>query len=73
MEAVSRYVEENDQATFRDIKDAVSGKDKWLRVAIQCLIEEGFLSVHKGARNAQLHHSIALYREAEDDQLNQTN
>lgn len=73
MEAVSRHIELNDQCTFRDIKDAVSGKDKWLRSAIKHLIEEGFVSVHHGARNAQRHHSIALYREAEDDHLNTTN
>jgi hypothetical protein len=69
MEAVSRHVEDNDQCSFRDIKEAVSGKDKWLRLAIKNLIEEGFVSVHQGARNSMRHHSVALYREAEDDQV----
>lgn len=70
MEAISRYVEDNDQATFRDIKDAVTGQDKHLRTAIDVLVKEGFLAKIPGARNAQLHHSTALYREAEDDHLN---
>ena len=68
MEKVSRHVEQNDQATFRDIKEAVSGKDKWLRVAIRALVDEGFMTTHHGPRNSIRHHSIALYRESEDDQ-----
>lgn len=69
MEAVSRHVETNDLCTFRDIKDSVTGADKHLRAAIKVLIEEGFLSVMAGSQRRQLHHSVAEYREAEDDQI----
>jgi hypothetical protein len=69
MEAISRFIEQNDQCKFYEIKDAVTGKDKWLRQAVRLLIEEGFVSTMPGPRNATLHHTIALYREAEDDQI----
>lgn len=69
MEQISRYIETNDQCTFTEIKDAVVGKDKWLRTAIELLLTEGFISRLDGARRAKLHHSIAQYREAEDDHI----
>lgn len=69
MERISRYIEANDQCTFTDIKDAVSGKDKWLRDAITLLVHEGFVARIDGARRAKLHHSIAQYRENEDDHV----
>jgi hypothetical protein len=69
MEAVSRHVEQHDQCTFRDIKESITSKDKWLRLAIRHLIDEGFLSTLPGPRNSTLHHAISLYREAEDDQI----
>lgn len=68
MDAVSRYVEQNDQCSFRDIKDSVRGTDKHLRAAIQCLVAEGFLTTVAGPRNSHLHHATAMYREDEDDQ-----
>nr|WP_309504458.1 DnaB-like helicase N-terminal domain-containing protein [Nocardioides sp. CGMCC 1.13656] len=71
MERISRYVEENDQCTFTDIKDAITAKDKILRHAITTLVAEGFISRIQGPRRAQLHHSIALYRETEDDHVQQ--
>lgn len=67
MERISKYIEDNDQCNFSDIKDAVSGKDKWLRDAINSLVHDGHVARFKGAKNATLHHSIAPYREAEDD------
>lgn len=70
MERISRYVEDNDQATFTDIKDAVTAKDKTLRDAIHNLVADGFIARIDGARRAKLHHSIAPYREAEDDRVN---
>jgi hypothetical protein len=69
MEKISRYIEQNDQCTFTDIKDAISGKDKWLRDAIGLLVHEGFVARLDGARRAKLHHSIAPYRETEDDHV----
>jgi hypothetical protein len=69
MEAVSRFVEDNDQCTFTDVKEAVEGKDATLRRAITLLAEEGFLTVIRSG-NKNKHHSIAHYREAEDDRRN---
>lgn len=67
MEAISRYVEDNDQCTQRDIEADVPGKATYLRAALKLLIHEGFISTLPGARNSRVHHSIAMYREAEDD------
>ncbi|MGH3498208.1 MAG: DnaB-like helicase N-terminal domain-containing protein [Nocardioidaceae bacterium] len=67
MEAISRYVEANDQASFRDIKAAVVGKDRYLRAAIARLDEEGYLITFAGRANAVLHHVNVMYREDEDD------
>jgi hypothetical protein len=72
MEKISRHVEDNDLTTRRAIQDATGGKSDHVSAALQTLIAEGFISLHKGARGAHLHHSIALYREAEDDTLNHT-
>lgn len=71
MELISKHVEENDLATFRDIKESVTGKDSHLRTAIQILITEGFMTTIAGPKNSTRHHTIAQYREAEDDHLNQ--
>lgn len=67
MEAISRYVEDNDQCTQRDIESDVPGKSSYLRTALKLLIHEGFISTVPGPRNSRRHHAIALYREAEDD------
>lgn len=71
MEAVSRFIEDNDLCTFTDIKDAVAGKDATLRRAITILQEEGFVTVIRGGRSHK-HHAIAHYRETEDDHRNHT-
>lgn len=67
MEAISRYVEDNDQCTQRDVQSDVPGKDKYVTQALKLLIHEGFISTIPGPRGSRLHHAIALYREAEDD------
>ena len=69
MESVSRFVEENDQASFNDICQAVTGKEKNIRAAIKVLTNEGFMTTLTGPRNSRLHHAISLYRESEDDQI----
>ncbi len=68
MESISRFVEENDQANYNDIASAVAGKDTTIRAAVTVLVNEGFLSVLSGPRRSKLHHSLAAYREADDDQ-----
>jgi len=67
MEKISRFIEDNDQCKLWEIEEAITGKTKWIRVAVRLLIDEGFVSSHPGPRNAKVHHSIAHYREAEDD------
>lgn len=73
MEKISRFIEENDQCTFRAIKERVTAKDNLLRTAIGLLVTEGFVSRIDGPRGSKLHHSIALYRETEDDHVQQPN
>lgn len=67
MEKISRYVEDNDQVSFNDIRTSVGGNEKQLKAAIKTLTEEGFMTTFPGPRNSRLHHSIAHYREADDD------
>lgn len=67
MEKISRYVEDNDQASFNEIRKTVGGNEKQIKAAITTLIDEGFLTTLPGPRNSTLHHSIAHYREADDD------
>ena len=69
MEKISRHIEENDLCTTRDIRDTMGGKTTHISAAIKALVDEGFVSLHSGSRNATRHHSIALYREAEDDNI----
>jgi hypothetical protein len=71
MERISRFIEDNDQCSFRDIKDFVEAKDATLRRAITLLAEEGFLTILRSGRGHK-HHSIAQYREAEDDNAEPT-
>lgn len=71
MERISRYIEDNDQCTQTEIREALGIKKEWVRDAINLLVIEGFVSRISGARNAQLHHSIAQYRQTEDDHVQQ--
>jgi hypothetical protein len=66
MEAVSRYVEDYDQVSFREIKMAIRGKTTAVQDALRILISEGYISVIEGSRGTHKHHSVAQYREAED-------
>lgn len=68
MERISRYVEDNDQCTWNAIREDVTGNQKHLKTAVTRLLDEGFLAVLDGPNKSKLHHSIATYREADDDQ-----
>lgn len=68
MEAVSRFVEQNDQCTQTRIEESIRGKRGHVRTALNRLVDEGYVTQMDGPRNSTLHHSVALYREAEDDQ-----
>ncbi|GAW50597.1 hypothetical protein PD653_5020 [Nocardioides sp. PD653] len=67
MERISRFVEDNDQCTGRDIREAIGGRPEIVAKALKTLLDEDFISVHKGAGRSHRHHAIAQYREAEDD------
>jgi len=70
MERVSKFIEDNDQVSGREIEDSVGGTSKHVRTALKVLIDEGFVTTMPGTgrrAKATLHHSIALYRKAEDD------
>lgn len=69
MEKVSRYIEGNDQASFNDINNAIGTKREWVKDVTNLLVIEGFVARFKGPRNSQLHHSIAPYRQTEDDHV----
>ena len=66
MEKISRLLEDRDNANFREIKDAIPGKDTTLRAAIQTLLNEGHITTTPGPRNATKHRLLAIYREADD-------
>jgi hypothetical protein len=67
MEKISRFVEENDLCTGRDVAEGVKGKGEYVHKALKLLIHEGFITAMPGKGRSILHHSAALYREAEDD------
>lgn len=67
MEKISRFVEENDQCSGRDIEQGVKGNREAANKALKLLIHEGFIATFPGPRNSRLHHSNSFYRESEDD------
>ena len=48
------------------IKKAIKGKAEWVRVAIQNLIDEKFVGIENGSRNALNLKSLRPYRESDD-------
>ncbi len=72
MEKVAHYVADNESCTQRDIERDVPGTAKYLRQAIQVLVAEGHITRTQGA-NRRMHHTLTIpYREAEDDNAQQT-
>jgi hypothetical protein len=68
MEKISRYLErQTDSATQSNILDAVTGKDKHVKTAIQRLVDEGYVTETKGDRNSRLFASRHTYREDADN------
>jgi GNAT superfamily N-acetyltransferase len=66
MERVSRYVELQSEPVSRTgIEEAVTGKVVYVRIAIDCLVREGFASETSGARGARLVASVHPYRDGE--------
>jgi AAA domain len=65
MERGSRYLESNANASLRSIRTGVGGKVDYIDLAIQRLIDEGFVETSTGPRGATWHRSLAPFREAE--------
>lgn len=66
MERVSRQLETApDPLSIRAIRKVVSGKTQYVAAALERLIDEGFVAVETGPRNAVLHRSIKPFREHE--------
>jgi hypothetical protein len=66
MERVSRWLEDNPNATAREIRDGVTGKTTGVTQALAVLVSEHKVVVSAGARGAQLHRVVTPYREALD-------
>lgn len=66
MEKVSRFLEVNGESSQNVIKQEVDGKNDYIVKALECLVDEGFVSRFKGARGAFIHKTIAVFREVDD-------
>lgn len=64
MERVSRLLEGSSLPLSKNaIETAVAGKRDYVRQAIKCLLEEGYIEELSGSRGARLHRSAKPYRE----------
>jgi hypothetical protein len=67
MERASRFIEScSEPPSRRTITDAIGGRAKYARLAIDVLVREGFVRSVKGLGSAQPVESVKPYREAED-------
>ena len=70
MENISRELEkatgEGRNLTARQIEQNVSGNNQHKRNALGRLIEQGYVTVSRGPKNAKLHASTRPYRQAQD-------
>jgi hypothetical protein len=68
MEKVSRWLEVQPKPPSRNqIESAKLGKTPYVRIALDCLIEEGYASEFTGARKARLVRLERAFRESEED------
>ncbi len=67
MEKVSRYLEGVAEAAKTAVEAAVGGKTDYVRLALDLLVDEGYVSRASGAHGALLHASLKPYRAADDD------
>ena len=67
MEEVSKTLEAASMPLSKNaVEKAIKGKAEWVRVAIQCLIDEKFVGIENGARNSLNLKTLRPYREADD-------
>lgn len=63
MEAISKHLEGCDEAqNLRAVRGKVKGKAETKSLALDCLVEDGFVSEKEGPRNAKLYESLKPYR-----------
>ena len=67
MEEVSKVLEASTSPLSKNaVEKAIKGKAEWVRIAIQNLIDEKFIGIENGARNALNLKLLRQYREADD-------
>lgn len=62
MEKISRYVEINPGLGRNAIRTAVGGTAKYVTLAVDLLVSEGFIEVERGPNRSMLHKSIRPFR-----------
>jgi hypothetical protein len=67
MEKVSRFLEVNADVSKSAIEDGVPGKRDYVRLALDVLVNEGYVTRTQGPHSALIHTSLKSYREALDD------
>jgi hypothetical protein len=58
MGKVSAYIEAHPECSAADIEAAVRSKRDYVRRAVQCLVNEGYVEVFSGPRNSKHHRSV---------------
>jgi hypothetical protein len=67
MEEVSKILEAALTPLSKNaVEKAIKGKAEWVRIAIQTLIDEKFVGIEHGSRNALNLKSLRQYRQADD-------
>ena len=67
MEEVSKVLEASTMPLSKNaVEKAIKGKAEWVRIAIQNLIDEKFIGIENGSRNALNLKLLQPYREADD-------
>ena len=65
MERISEAVEQEPGMSKSKVRQAVSGNNHGKDVALELLVDEGYLRVEQKGQ-ARRHYSVRLYRQAED-------
>ena len=63
MERVSRYLEDNPDASGKDVEDNIDGKAAGIRLALRVLVDEGWVRLERGRHNRSSYASARIYRD----------
>lgn len=67
MASISRLLSTTEgDLSGKQIEESISGRASVIRAALDCLVNEGFVTRHPGPRNAVLHRHTRTYRELQD-------